>query len=144
MLHELEVLEAGRIADLALDVRRVRDRLLEQVPDADLGEPEPTRGEHNPSSNLGLTPALQTQPEFRALQQAIAALPRAIREKLWAVARTGRGDATAREWDDSLSAATILSDDDIAADLTEEPDLHEFLRKGLYELRATRLPDDAH
>ena len=41
MLHALEVLEARRIADMARDARKVRDRLLEKVADADLGEPQP-------------------------------------------------------------------------------------------------------
>ena len=41
MLHELDVLEAKQIADLASDARKVRDRLLEEVPDEKLGEPCP-------------------------------------------------------------------------------------------------------
>ena len=47
MLHEPDVLEARQIADLAADARRVRDRLLEKVPDGKLGEPMSARGEHN-------------------------------------------------------------------------------------------------
>jgi len=52
MLYELEVLEARRIADLAMDARKLRDRLVEKVPDADLGEPVPARGEHNPTGSI--------------------------------------------------------------------------------------------
>src|SRR5208282_4623892 len=92
MLHELEVLEAQHIADLALDARNVRDRLLEKVPDTDLGEPIAARGEHNPGGGVLLTGVLASEPEFVALRQAIAALPRDIREKLWVVAQIGRGD----------------------------------------------------
>jgi hypothetical protein len=41
MLYELQVLETWRIADLALDVRKIGDVLLEKVPEAGLGEPTP-------------------------------------------------------------------------------------------------------
>jgi hypothetical protein len=92
MLQELDVLEARQIADLAADARKVRDRLLEKVPDEELGEPVPARGEHNPAGTLALNGVLAAEPEFVALREAIAALPRDIREKLWVVAQVGRGD----------------------------------------------------
>ena len=79
MLYELDVLEARRIADLALDGRKVRDRLLEKVPDAQLGEPEPARGEHNPSGNIALNGVLAAELEYVARRKAVAALPRGIR-----------------------------------------------------------------
>jgi hypothetical protein len=142
MLHELDVLEARHIADLALDARKVRDRLLEKVPEVDLGEPVAARGEHNPNSSVMLNGVLDTEPAFVALQQAISALPREIREKLWVVARTGRGDVTVRDWEETISSASMLTNDDIAADLLGDPDLHDHLRKGLYELGATSLPGD--
>jgi hypothetical protein len=50
MLFELDVLEIRGIADVALDARKVRDRLLEKVPESDLGEPKPAPGEHNPTA----------------------------------------------------------------------------------------------
>ena len=134
MLHELDVLEARRIADLAWDARKVRDRLLEKVPDEELGEPLPARGEHNPSGALALNGVLAAEPEFVALREAITALPRDIREKLWVVAQVGRGDIAILGWDEALAATSALSDDDIVAGMIAEPDLHEQLRKGLYEL----------
>lgn len=45
MLHELDALESRHIADLARDARKVRDGLLEKVPDPEFGEAEPARGE---------------------------------------------------------------------------------------------------
>jgi hypothetical protein len=143
MLHELEALEAGHIADLALDARKVRDRLLEKVADADLGEPPPARGEHNPSGSVVLNGVLAAEPEFVALREAIAALPRDIREKLWVVTQIGRGDLAILGWDEAIGAASALTDDDIVANLLEEPDLHNYLRKGLYALGAATLPGDA-
>lgn len=143
MLHELEALEAGHIADLALDARKVRDRLLEKVADADLGEPPPARGEHNPSGSVVLNGVLAGEPEFVALREAIAALTRDIREKLWVATQIGRGDLAILDWDEAIGAASALTDDDIVANLLEEPDLHNYLRKGLYALGAATLPGDA-
>ncbi len=136
MLHELDVLEARQIADLAAEARRVRDRLLEKVPDEELGEPVPARGEHNPASTLALNGVLATEAEFVTLREAISALPRDIREILWVVAQVGRGDVAVLGWNEALAGASALSDDDIVAGMVAEPDLHEHLHKGLYELGA--------
>jgi hypothetical protein len=143
LLHELEVLEARHIADLASDARKVRDLLLEKVPDAALGEPKPARGEHNPAGRLVLDAVLASQPVFVALRQAIIELPRDLREKLWVVLEIGRGDAAVLDWDVAIATAQALTDDDIADNLWTETDLHNCLHKGLYELRAAALPGDA-
>jgi hypothetical protein len=142
MLHELDILEAGRIADLALDARKVRDRLLEEVPEADLGEPVSERGEHNPAAGIMLD-TLLAEPEFVALRQALAVLPRDIREKLWVVTRIGRGDVAISDWEPAIGETSALTDEDIVTGLLDEPDLHECLRKGLYVLGAARTPGDA-
>lgn len=136
MLQELEALEARHIADLALDARKVRDRLLEKVPDADLGEPVPARGEHNPSGSIVLNGVVAIEPEFVALREALTALPRDILEKLWVVAQIGRGDVAILGWEAALTEASVLGDDDIVTSMVGEADLHEHLRKGLYQLGA--------
>jgi hypothetical protein len=143
MLHELEVLELRHIAHLALDARNVRDRLLEKVPEADMGEPIPGRGEHNPSAGIVLNGVLSAEPEFVALRQAIAALTRDIRVKLWVATRIGRGDLAILDWERAIGEASALTDDDIVAGLLDEPDLHELLRKGLYMLGAATPPGEA-
>jgi len=144
MLYELETLEAGHIADLALDARKARDRLLEKIREVDLREPVPVRGEHNPIGDLPLNGEIEAQPEFVTLRQAIAAMPRDIRVKVWGVMHTGRGDITIREWNETISAASLLTDYEIAADLLEDADLHDHVRKGLYKVGVTRLPGDGH
>ena len=68
MLYELDVLETRHIADLARDARKVRDQSLEKVPDAQLGE-------HNPSGNIVLNGVLVAEPKYAALREAFAALP---------------------------------------------------------------------
>lgn len=142
MLHELDVLEARRIADLALDARKVRDRLLEEVPEQKLGEPVPARGTHNPAGSLDLNGLLAKEPEYVALRDAIDSVPRDIREKLWVLARLGRGDVAISGWDTAMGAASLLTDDDIVSGLLAEPDLHTYLRKGLYELGLATLPSN--
>lgn len=138
VLYELDVLEARRIADLAADARQVRDALLEEVPDAKLGEPKPARGEHNPASSLVLNGVLAGKPEFVALRQAIVELPSDVREKLWAVMQIGRGNAAIVDWDSVLATGSALSDDDIADRMVSEPDLESCLHKGLYQLGVAR------
>lgn len=78
------------------------------MPDAQLGEPE--RGEHNPSGNVVLDGVLAAEPEYVALREAIAALPRNIREKLWVVAQVGRDDVAILSWDEALALASALVD----------------------------------
>ena len=89
------------------------------------------------------TGVLASAPEFVALRAAIAALPRDIREKLWVTAQIGRGDLAIRDCTGALDAASALTDDDIVANLLDEADLHDCLRKGLYELGAAMPPGDA-
>lgn len=138
MLYELDILEIRQIAELALDVRKVRDRLLERVRDADLGVLSPLRGEHDPVANADLAYILAPEPEFVALSQAITALPRDIREKLFLVARMGRGDLAIRGWDSAADAASRLGDQDILTILMDDANLHDHLQKGLYVLGGTQ------
>lgn len=142
MLHELEMVEARNVASLALDARKVRDRLLEKIPDADLGEPAPARGEHNLAEGIALEDALANEPEYVALRETIAALPREIRRKLLAVTRIVRGDAAILDWTDVLGEISLLPDDDVVAALLAEPDLHNLLSKGLYALGAVAPSSD--
>jgi hypothetical protein len=143
MLHELEVLEARRIAHLAEDARGIRDLLLEKVPDADLGELEPARGPHIPVGTIALNGLLAGKPEFVALREALASLPRDIREKLWVVTQIGRGDVAVLHWEKAKDTASLLTEDDILVNMLGEPDLHDYLRKGLYMLGVATLPGDA-
>lgn len=143
MLYEIEILEARRIADLALAAREVRDRLLEHVPETDLQDTLLARGEHNVAAELELNGVLAGQPDVVALREAIVALPREIQVKLWVVAQIGRGNLAISDWDEAMDAAAALHDADLVTNLVAETDLHHYLRKGLYELGAATLPGDA-
>jgi hypothetical protein len=140
MLHEIEILEARRIAELAAAAREARDRALSPLPDTDLGQIQPARGEHHAAGGLGFEAVPEAEPALRALQEAIAALPADIGRKLWAVVRTGCGDYGRGDWERALAAAEANSDETIIADLAEEVDLHDKLMKGLYEIGAASSP----
>ena len=69
------------------------------------------------------------------------ALPRDIREKIWSVARIGGGDATILDRDSVTAEAALLTDEELAADLVDGPDLHDHPGKGLYMVRAADTAD---
>jgi phosphate transport system protein len=132
MLHEIQILEARRIAELAAAARDARDRAFAPVPEAELGEPQPARGQHHPAGALGFIEGAA----HRALREAIEGLPDDIRRKLWAVMRTGSGDYAKADWPEATTAALNLPEENIIADLVQEVDLHDRLMKGLYEIGA--------
>jgi hypothetical protein len=134
MLHELEALEARRIADLAASLREVRGRLLEKVRDDALGEPAPQRGAHDPALDVVPSEVLAEKPEFIALREAVVALPPEIRQAAWALMEIGRGRFSAGEWDQAIAEVAPLGDSDVAAALLEEPQLDVYLAKGLHLL----------
>jgi hypothetical protein len=140
MLHEIEILETRRIAELGAAARDARDRCLTPVPEAELGEAPPARGAHHTAGSLGFWGVPKDEPAHLALREAIEALPSDIRRKLWAVMRTGCGDYARGDWDRALAAADNESDESIVGDLSEEVDLHDRLMKGLYEIGAAELP----
>jgi hypothetical protein len=140
MLHELEILETRRIAELSAAAREARDRALAPLREADLGEIPPARGAHHAAGALGFEAMPEGEPAYRALCEAIEGLPADIRRKLWAVMRTGGGDYARNDWEQAMAAAEANSDETIVSDLAGEVDLHDKLMKGLYEIGAAPPP----
>lgn len=140
MLYELELLETRRIAELAGDLHKVRDRLLEKIPATRLGEPLPARGQHNPLATLDLEPALTRTSQFAALRDAVTALPRDLRAKLWAIVQIGGGREPAGGFASALAETAALSDGALTSLLLGEPELQRMLTKGLYRLGAAPQP----
>lgn len=128
--------QAHRIAALAKIARDARDTFLGNVPEADLGEPPAARGEHNPTAGLGFSPLPRNAPPLQALQDAVNALSRAARSELFALVRIGQSDLAADDWDGLIAEAVTLGDEMLAGAVLEDPDLHDHIVKGLYELRA--------
>jgi hypothetical protein len=136
MLQAMTAEEARRIAALAKVARDARDAFLGSVPEEDLGEEPPARGEHNPTAALGFSPLPPEAPPLRDLREAVDALSSAALAELLTLVRIGQTDLAAGDWDRVLADTLSLGDDTIATALLEDPDLHEHIVKGLYELKA--------
>lgn len=135
MLTKVSVEEVRRIADLAKAARHARDAMLSRVPERDIAEPPPARGEHNPTAALGFSPLTPDSPPFRDLCDAIGALEPEARAELFALMQIGRSDLAGGDWQRLLDESVLLDDKTITAALTENPDLHRHLAKGLFELK---------
>lgn len=133
MLKALNVDQARFVALLAKSARRQRDLLLGNVAEQDLDEPQPARGEHNPSAALGFQPLAQEELQVAALREAIATLSSPARSELYTLMRIGQGHLAAPKWHRGVVDAETLGDETITAALIEDPDLHDHLLKGLYE-----------
>ncbi len=133
MLEELTVDQARSVAGLAQAARQVRDRSLSELGEQQLGEPVPARGEHNPAGAAGLDPLPVDHPKRLALQRAIAELSAEARWELQALVWLGQGEYAAKGWRDAVAAASTAADASIEA-MIDQPDLHDLIMKGLYEL----------
>jgi hypothetical protein len=136
MLKAMTTEQARRIAALAKAARAARDAFLGNVPESDFGEPPVSRGEQNPTRGLGLSNLPPDAPPLGEFHDAINALSDGARAELFALARIGQTELAAGSWDSLLAEAAVLGDQTVAAALLEDPDLHDHVVKGLYELKA--------
>lgn len=135
MLKELNRDQAQFVAVLARAARAQRDSSIAGVPEADLSETKPARGEHNPTADLGFVAVPEDAPQLMMLREAIGRLSPAGRSELYALMRVGQGQIAAKKWNRGLAEAGTLGDDTVTATLTDNPDLHDHLMKGLYETK---------
>lgn len=135
MPDHLSVEEVRRVAELAARALAVRDRLVNKLYDLDLGDQPHGRGDRNPTDldSLRILDSIGS-PEYAALKDCIASLPRERREELTAVMMIGRGDYAAECWEDALAAARAVPDGDLDY-VAEKAPLRDYLMKGLYELK---------
>jgi hypothetical protein len=135
MLRELNVDEAKFVAILAKAARTERDEFLAKVAEKDINGLQPARGEHNPVAELGFEQLPPDASQARALREAVATLSPGARCELYALTRIGQGHLAAEKWHRGLTEATGLGDEAATAALLDDPDLHDHLLKGLYELK---------
>lgn len=135
VLKDLTVTQARFIAMLARTARVQRDTLLGNVPEEDLGEFTPARGEHNPAADLGFEPLPPDASPTVLLNEAIASLSERARRELYTLVRVGQGHVAARKWYRGLSEAETLGEDMITVTILEDSDLHDHIAKGLYETK---------
>jgi hypothetical protein len=134
MLKKLTADQAHQIAALAKAARQARDTILDNVPDEDFGVPPVARGEHNPTASLGFDPLPADDPTRVALRQAVSSLSSESRSELYVLMRMGQGAFAILDWDRALSEAALLGDETVTGAILEEPDLHNRITKGLYEI----------
>jgi len=135
MLKELNRDQAHFVAVLAKAARMQRDAFIARVPEDDLADTKPARGEHNPTADLGFTAFPEDASQVVALREAIDTLSSAGRSELYALMRIGQGELAAQKWHRGLVEAANLGDATVTAALIEDPDLHDHLMKGLYETK---------
>lgn len=134
MLERIALAQVRHIAELARAARDARDRMLSAVGEAELGEPKVARGWHDPAARLGFDPLPEDHPTRVALRDAIDALPRDAQDEIRALVLIGRGDFGAKEWQRAVAEASAASDAPVDF-LTGHANLHEYLEKGLYEIK---------
>jgi hypothetical protein len=137
MLKSLKANQVHFIAILAQTARKQRDAVLGNVAEADLGGPTPARGAHNPVAEIGLTSLASDTSLPADLEGAIALLSIPARCELYILMRIGEGHLAAKNWERGLSEAEALGDEVVAA-IVDDPDLHDHLEKGLYEISVRR------
>ena len=135
MLEQLNVDQVRFVALLAKAARAERDAMLGHGPDRDLSETAPARGEHNPTTALGLDPLPEQDRQLAALHDALGALAPVARSELYVLMRIGQGHLAAGKWHRGMQEAQSLGEAAVAGALTDDPDLHDHLLKGLYEAR---------
>ena len=134
-LKELNRDQVQFVAVLARTARARRDSTIAGVPEADLTETKPARGEHNPTADLGFVAVPEDALQLMMLREAIGTLSPAGRSELYALMRVGQGQIAAKKWNRGLAEAGTLGDGVITAALMDDPDLHDHLMKGLYETK---------
>jgi len=135
MLEKISPDEVKRIAEMAKAARTARDAVLEEVADKQLAEAKSARGEHNPFAQLGLDPLPQDHRLRKALENRVAALPSTALCELRALVWVGRGEYSAKDWTRAVADASPSDDHITIGVLLDQADLHDFLMKGLYELK---------
>ncbi len=133
MLKELNADQARFVAILAKAARTQRDELLREVPEKELVDVNPARGEHNPTVMLAFDPLRSDAPQTAALREAIASLSSDALAELYNLMRIGQGHLAAKKWHRGITEANLLGTETISAALLEDVDLHDHLLKGLYE-----------
>jgi hypothetical protein len=136
VLQHLGVEEIRGIADLSRQAREAQDRLLDKVrvvdrfEDGKLIESETTGTLESPDASQG-------NGALEELKRRIEALSPDARHELLAVMWIGRGDFAAAEWDRAVEQAASSTDAATADFIAERAPLHDYLLKGLYQLKLT-------
>ncbi|MGQ9370509.1 DUF3775 domain-containing protein [Azospirillum sp. ST 5-10] len=136
MLNKISVDTVRRAADLASEAVADRERFLAGMRNIELTEQQKERGSRNPTDldALNVMPT-EASAALDELQRMLEGLSVEERTELRAVMLVGRGDYAGQEWDDALAEAGRPPDASGYSDIVEKINLHDYLMKGLYELK---------
>lgn len=137
MLNAISADTVREIARLADAARQAQDRLFDKM--NNLG--------HRKGDGIGAMPpetdyldtldASLDNPALTRLRERVAELTPAARDELRAVMLIGRGEFARNEWDAAIAQAQSLPNGGAVERITDRVRLHDYLMKGLYELRLT-------
>jgi hypothetical protein len=134
VLQHITVDEVKEIARLSNEARQAQDRLLNKVRVMDRNEDGALLSEQMLGTLDSLDVSLDN-PALNALKERIDALADEARYELMAVMWVGRGDYSAGQWDDAITQARAGSDAGDVDYISEKGPLHDYLAKGLYNLK---------
>jgi hypothetical protein len=134
MLQQLGVDDIKAIAELSKQAREAQDLLLDKMRVVDRFEDGKLIEAEAIATLDSLEVSLDNEP-LEALKQRVGSLASGARLELMAVMWIGRGDFGAAEWDDAVLQAASTADASVVDYITEQAALHEYLAKGLYQLK---------
>jgi Protein of unknown function (DUF3775) len=134
VLQHITVDDVQEIARLSKEAREAQDLLLNKVRVMDKAEDEALISEQTLGTLDSLDVSLNSPP-LDELKERLDALSDEARHELMAVMWIGRGDYVADEWDDALTRARAASDTGDVDYLSEKGPLHDYLSKGLFQLK---------
>jgi hypothetical protein len=134
MLKHLTVEQVEEIAQLAATASDAQDLLLNKMRVVDKSSDGAELMERTAGGLDTLGATLDSRP-LEALKERIEALPPEGRHELAAILSIGRGDHVAQDWDAALDDARSRPDASEVDFIAERASLHDYLTKGLYNLK---------
>lgn len=137
MLNQISVDTVRQVARLADQAGDAQDRFLEGMRNIDLGDQPQGRGDRHPTAldTLDALAATGDSRQVDALRRSLSDLSPEERIELRAIMLIGRGDFAAGQWASAMIEAAAPPGTDSIDDLAEKIALHDYLMKGLYELK---------
>lgn len=133
MLKAISSAEIREIVELAKAARAAQDRLLDKMRIVDRFEDGKELTAQAAETLEVLDATLDNEP-LRELRRRIEGLPEDARLELAAVMLVGRGDFTAQQWEAALVEARSRGDTNDPDSLALDPNLADYLGKGLFQL----------
>ncbi len=136
MLSKLSIDDVHRIRELAQAAVADRDRVVNKVYQADLGEQALERGSQMPTDldSLAILDATGSR-DYQALREFLDGLAPEQREEVKALLLIGRGDFAPSQWGEAMDMGRTIPEAGDVDYIAEKASLAQYLMKGLYGLK---------